>query len=236
MTRTMVNEVMYDTTSVTIRKSAGRMRSSGGTVKFECVDLVNISAIARTNTGVFVPPKPLDFHSCGRGGVWDLTSHITCLVSQCGQTGNHSQEEFDPCFNNVELRVQVLLPPKIHHDALGFILEHLTPVAHEREEMPHDKQDEWHHRLLRCGIQAQGPLDAVMLNEIEYDISTFSDEHWVGKNVYKWFPANEEADMKMSCSSTVTTYSKLGAIVQQGYQSDVFHVVFATVDEWNMDE
>jgi len=87
---------------------------------------------------------------------------------------------FGGVFNNVEQPVQVFLPPKIYRDALGFILEHLTPLAHERAEMPWDKQDELHHRLLRCGIQAQGPLDAVMLNEIECDISTPSGEHWVG--------------------------------------------------------
>ena len=177
MTRAVVHEMMYDTTAVKARDSAGRMRTSGGTVKFECVHLMNIAAVARTNTGVFVSPKPLAFHGCGRGGVWDLTSHITCLASQCGQTGNHAQEEFDLCFNNVERPVQVFLPPKIHHDALGFILEHLTPVAHERAEMRHDKQDELHHRLLRCGIRAQGPLDAVMLNEIQCDISTPSGDH-----------------------------------------------------------
>ena len=111
--------------------------------------------------------------------------------------------------------VQVFLPPKIHLDALGFILEHLTPMAHERAEMRHDKQDELHHRLLRCGIRAQGSLDAVMLNEIECDISTPSGEHWVGKNVYKWFPANEEAGINMTCSGTVTTYSNLGTITPQ---------------------
>jgi len=105
------------------------MRTSGETAKFECVHLGNIASIARTNTGVFVSLKPLSFHSCGRGGVWDLTSHITCLASQCGQTGNHAQEEFDLCFNNVERPVQVFLPSKINHDALGFILEHSTPVA-----------------------------------------------------------------------------------------------------------
>jgi len=117
-----------------------------------------------------------------------LTSHITCLASQFGQTGNYAQEEFDLCFNNVERPVHVYLPQKIYHYALGFILEHLTPVAHERAEMPHDKQDELHNRLLRCGIRAQGPLDAVMLNKIECNISTPSGEHWVGRTVYKWFP------------------------------------------------
>jgi len=99
MTRAMVHEVMYATTAVKVRKSAGRMRTSGRTSKFECRHLGNIAAIARTNTGVLVSPKPLAFHGCGRGGVWDLTSHTTCLASQCGQTGNHAQEEFDLCFN-----------------------------------------------------------------------------------------------------------------------------------------
>ena len=84
MTRVMVHEVMYDTTAVTVRKLAGRMCSSGGTAKFECVHLGTIAAIARTNTGVLVSPTPLAFHGCDRGGVWDLTSHITCLTSQCG--------------------------------------------------------------------------------------------------------------------------------------------------------
>ena len=178
----------------------------------------------------------MSFHSCGRGGVWDLTSHITCLASQCGETAHHAPEEFDLCFNNMERLVQEFLPPKIHHDALGFILKHLTPVAHERAEMPHDKQDELHQRLLKCGIRVQGPLDAVMLNEIECDISTPSGEHWVGRNMYKWFPGNEEVDIKTTCSGTITTYSKLGTIAQQGYQSDVFDVVFANADECDMDE
>jgi len=159
-----------------------------------------------------------------------------CLASQSGQTGNHAQEEFDLCFNDMERPVQVYLPPNIYHDALGFILEHWTPVAHEQAEMPHDKQDELHHRLLRRGIRTQGPLDAVMLNEIECDIFTPSGEHWVGRNVYKWFPGNEEADTKTTCSGTVTTYSKLGTISPQGYQSDVFHVVFANTDECDLDE
>ena len=55
--------------------------------------------------------------------------------------------------------------------------------------------------------------------------------------MYKWIPGNdEEADIKMTCSGTVTTYSKLGMITQQGYQSDVFHVVFANADECDIDE
>jgi len=33
MTRTMVHEVMYDTTAVKVRKTTGRMRTSGGTAK-----------------------------------------------------------------------------------------------------------------------------------------------------------------------------------------------------------
>jgi len=137
----------------------------------------------------------------------------------------------------VERPVQVYLPPKIYHDALGFILEQLTPVAHEeRAEIPHDKQDELHHRLLRCEIRAQGPSDVVMLNEIECDISTPSGENWVGRNVYKWFPGNEEVDIKTTCSGTVTTYSKLGTITPQGYQSDVFHIVFANADKCDIDE
>jgi len=84
---------------------------------------------------VFVSSKPLAFHGCGKGGVWDLTSHIKYLTSQCGQTGNHTQEEFDLSFNNVERPVHVYLPPKIYHDALGFILEHLTPFLHERARL-----------------------------------------------------------------------------------------------------
>ena len=157
-----------------------------------------------------------------------MTSHITCLASQCGRTENHAQEEFDLCFNNVERPVHVYLPPKIYHDALGFILEHLTSVAHERAEIPHDKQDELHHRLLRCGIRAQGPLDAVMLNEIECDISTPSGEHWVGEMC-----TNGSLEMKRLTSrqhavvQSQRTLSELGPITQQGYQSDVFHVVFA---------
>ena len=103
MTRVMVHEVMYDTTAAKIRKTGGKMRTSGGTAKFECVHLGNIAVIVRTNTGVFVSPKPVAFHGCGRGGVWDLTSHITCLSSQCGQTDNHAHEKFDLCFINVEL-------------------------------------------------------------------------------------------------------------------------------------
>jgi len=147
----------------------------------------------------------------------------TCLASQNGQTGNDAQEEFGLCFNSVERPVQVYLPPTMYHDTLGFILQHLTPVAHERTEMPHDKQDELHHRLLRCGIRAQSPLDAVMLNAIECDISTPSGEHWVGRNVYKWFPGNEEADIKTTCSGTVTTYCKLELITEQGDDDDCFY-------------
>jgi len=227
MTRVMVHEVMHDTTVVKV---------NGGTAKFECVHLGNIAAIARTRTGVFVSSKPLVFHGCGRGGVWDLTSHITCLASQSGQTGNDAQEVFDLCFNSVGRPAQVYLPPKTYHNALVFILQHLTPLAHERVEMPHDKQDELHHRLLRCGIRAQGPLDAVMLNDIECDISSPSGEHWVRRNVYKWFTGNEESEIKTTCGGTVTTYRKLETINEQGYQSNVFHFVFADVDECDMDE
>ena len=102
MTRAKVHEVMHDTTAVNLKKTASRMRTSGGTVKFECVHLMNIAAVARTRTGVFVSPKPLALHGCGRGGVWDLASHITCLASQSGRTGNPAQEEFDLCVNSVE--------------------------------------------------------------------------------------------------------------------------------------
>jgi len=56
----------------------------------------------------------------------------------------------------VERLVQVDLPLQGYHDALGFILQHWTLVAHEQVEMPHDKQDELHNRLLRRGIRAQG--------------------------------------------------------------------------------
>ena len=81
----------------------------------------------------------------------------------------------------------------------------------------------------------QGPLDAVMLNEIECDICTPSGEYWVGGSAYKWFPGTEETDRKTTCSDTVTTYSKLETTTEQGYQSDVFHVVLANADECDMD-
>jgi len=122
MTRVMVHEVMYDTTVVKAKKTASRIRTSGGTAKFECVQLENIAAIAQIRTAVFVSSKPLGFHSCGRGGVWDLTSHITCLTGQSGQTGNDEQEGFELRFNSVECPVQVYLPPKTYHVPLGFIL------------------------------------------------------------------------------------------------------------------
>jgi len=78
MTRAVVHEVMYDTTAVKVRKSAGRMRTSGGTVKFECVHLGNIAAIARTNTGVFVSPKTTGFSRLwlGRGVALDIPHHV----------------------------------------------------------------------------------------------------------------------------------------------------------------
>ena len=132
--------------------------------------------------------------------------------------------------------VQVSLPPPTYQDALGFILQHLTPVAHERAEMPHDKQDDLHSRLLRCGTRAQGPLDAVMLNEIECDVTMPSGEHWVGPHVYKWFPGNEEQGNKITWNDMVTTYNKLAIITEQGYQSDKFHVVFANADDCDIDE
>ena len=218
--------MVHDTTAVQVRKTARRMRTSGGTAKFECVHLGNIAAIARTKPGpgVFVSSKPLAFHGCGRGGVWDLTLHITCLASQYGQTGNGAHEEIDLCCNSVEQPVQVYLPPKIYHDALGFILQHLTPVAHERAEMRHDKQDELHHRLLRCGIRGQVPLDVVMLNEIEYDISTPLGEHWLGRNVYKWSPGTEDADIKTTCSGTVTTYSNWKQLLNKDISQTYFIV------------
>ena len=82
-----------------------------------------------------------------------MTSHIMCLASQSGQTGNDEQKGFKLRFNSVEHLVQVYLPPKTYHDALGFILQHLTLVAHERAEMPHDKQDELHHRCSDVGSE-----------------------------------------------------------------------------------
>jgi len=87
---------------------------------------------------------------------------------------------------------------------------------------------------LDVGSELRVPY-AVVLNEIECDISTPSGKHWAGRNVYKWFPANEEADIKTTWSGTVTTYSKLGTITQQVYHSDVFHV-FANADECDMHE
>ena len=100
MTRATVHEVMHDTTVVKAKKTTSRMRTSGTTAKFECVNLGNIAAIARTRTAVFVSSKPLGFHGCGRGRVWDLTSHITCLKGQSGQTGNDKQEGFKLRFNS----------------------------------------------------------------------------------------------------------------------------------------
>jgi len=102
--------------------------------------------------------------------------------------------------------------------------------------MPQGKQDELHHRLLRCGIRAQGPLDAVIFNEIECDVTTPSGENRVGRNVHKWFTGNEELGKKTTWSGTVTTYSNLETITEQGYQSDVFHAVLADADERDMDE
>ena len=100
MTRATVHEVMHDTTVVKAKKTTSRMRTSWGTAKFECVHLGNIAAIARTRTAVLVSSKPLGFHGCGWGGVWDLTSHITCLKGQSGQTGNDKQEGFKLRFNS----------------------------------------------------------------------------------------------------------------------------------------
>jgi len=79
-------------------------------------------------------------------------------------------------------------------------MTHWVSYWNTRLLWPHDKQDELHHRLLRCGIRAQGPLDAIMINEIECDISMPSGEHWVGRNVHKLFPVNEEVDIKTTCS------------------------------------
>ena len=168
--------------------------------------------------------------------MWDLTSQITCLASRPGQSGNDAQGGFKLRFNSVERPVQVYLPPKTYHDAMGFILQRLTPVAHEWAEMPQGKQDELHHSLLRCGIRAQGPLDAVIFNEIECDVTTPSGENRMGRNVHKWFTGTEELDKKTTWSGTVTTYSNLETITEQGYQSDVFHAVLADADERDMDE
>jgi len=99
--------------------------------------------------------------------------------------------------------------------------------------MPPDKQDELHHRLLRCGRPAQGSLDATMINEIVCNVTTPSGE--VGRNVNKWFPGNEESDIKTTWSGTVTTYSELET-TEQGCQADVFHVVFAHADGCDTDE
>jgi len=99
--------------------------------------------------------------------------------------------------------------------------------------MPQGKQDELHHRLLRCEIRAQGPLDAVIFNEIECDVTTPSGENRVGRNVHKWFTGNEKLD---NIRGTVTTYSNLEIITEQSYQSDVFHAVLADADERDMDE
>ena len=85
--------------------------------------------------------------------------------------------------------------------------------------------------LLRCGIRAQGRLDAVMLNVSQCSVTTPSGERCVERNVYKWFPGNEELDNKTTWSGTVTTCSKLKTIAEQGYQSDVSRVVFADADE-----
>jgi len=54
--------------------------------------------------------------------------------------------------------------------------------------------------------------------------------------VYKWFPENEELDNKITRNGTVTTYSKLAIITEQGYQSNKFHVMFADADDCDMDE
>ena len=75
------------------------------------------------------------------GRVGDLTSQFMCLANRPGQVGTHVQERFKLHFSSAERPVQVYLPPKTFHDALGFILQHLTPVAHGQAEMPHDKQD-----------------------------------------------------------------------------------------------
>jgi len=58
MTRAMVNEVMHDTTVVKAKDSTSMMPPSGGTAKFECVHLGNVAVIVRTQTVVFVSPKP----------------------------------------------------------------------------------------------------------------------------------------------------------------------------------
>jgi len=54
--------------------------------------------------------------------------------------------------------------------------------------------------------------------------------------VYKWFPGNEGLDNKITRNGTVTTYSKLAIITEQGHQSDKFHVMFADADDCDMDE
>jgi len=180
MTRATVHEVMHDTTIVKAKDPTSRMPPSARTAKIKCVHLGNVAAVARTKTVVFVSPKPMVLHGCSRGGVWDLTSHITCMASRPGPAGTDAQEGFQLRFNSVGRPVKVYLPPPTYQDALGFILQHLTPLAHERAKMPHDKQYELYSRLLRCEIQAQSPPDAVILNEIECNVTIPSGEHWVG--------------------------------------------------------
>jgi len=122
MTRAIVHEVMHGTTVVKAKDSTIRMPPSEWTVRFECVHLGNVAAIAQKTTVVFVSPKPTVFHGCGRGGVWDLTSHITCMASRPGPACSDVQEGFQLRFNSVGSPVHVYLPPPTYQDALGFIL------------------------------------------------------------------------------------------------------------------
>ena len=50
------------------------------------------------------------------------------------------------------------------------------------------------------------------------------------------FPKNEELDNKITWNGTVTTYSKLAILTEQGYQSDEFHDMFADAHDSDVDE
>ena len=97
---------------------------------------------------------------------------------------------------------------------MSFIIQHTTPLAQERADMPY----------------------AVQLNETEYGVVGDVGPSWVGRPFYKWFPQNGDCTNSQTYAGSIISIKRLDEIDGVDHLLDVFKVKYADGESEDMDE
>ena len=108
------------------------------------------------------------------------------------------------CFNSVERPVQVYLPPATYHDALGFFLQHLTPVQCCTSACAHV-----HMNMISCTIgcwDVGSKLRAHYMRQCSMKLNATSTRHWVSTG---WEEMCTNGSLEMNLNRMTTRHQRV---------------------------